>query len=70
MLKITAEEYLLHLGYQLSLKFTVTGVADGQSVTAMKGVDLQTPQLSMTVKHTHTHNTNEAWFVILIKLIY
>ncbi|XP_060921117.1 coagulation factor XIII A chain-like [Labrus mixtus] len=49
MLKVTAEEYLPHLGNQLSLHFVVTGQADEQSLTAIKVVDLQTPELTMEV---------------------
>ncbi|KAM9337122.1 coagulation factor XIII A chain-like [Symphorus nematophorus] len=47
MLKVSAQEYLPHLGSQLCLHFIVTGQADDQSVTAIKVVNLQTPQLTM-----------------------
>nr|XP_046226724.1 coagulation factor XIII A chain-like [Scatophagus argus] len=46
-LRITAQEYLPHLGSQLDIQFVVTGQADDQSVTALKVIDLQTPQLTM-----------------------
>ncbi|XP_041816920.1 coagulation factor XIII A chain-like [Chelmon rostratus] len=49
MLKVTGQEYLPHLGSQLCLHFVVTGQADGDSLTAIKVVDLQTPGLTMTV---------------------
>lgn len=49
LIKITAQEYLPHLGSQLSLHFVVTGQVDDQSVAAIKVVDLQTPTLTMTV---------------------
>ncbi|KAM6971579.1 coagulation factor XIII A chain-like [Tautogolabrus adspersus] len=49
MLKVTAEEYMPHLGNQLSLHFVVTGQADEQSLTAIKVMELQTPDLTMTV---------------------
>ncbi|GAA6231224.1 coagulation factor XIII A chain [Lates japonicus] len=49
MLKITAQEYMPHLGSQLCLHFVVTGQADDQSVTAIKVVDLVTPKLTLEV---------------------
>uniref|UniRef100_UPI0037E931ED coagulation factor XIII A chain-like isoform X1 n=2 Tax=Semicossyphus pulcher TaxID=241346 RepID=UPI0037E931ED len=49
MLKVTAQEYLPHLGSQLCLHFVVTGQADDQSLTAIKVLYLQTPGLTMTV---------------------
>ncbi len=55
MLKVTAQEYRPHLGSQLCLHFIVTGYAGDQSVTAIKVVDLLTPGLTVTVKHTQTH---------------
>ncbi|XP_020511688.1 coagulation factor XIII A chain-like [Labrus bergylta] len=47
MLKVTTEEYLPHLGTQVSLRFVVTGQADEQSLTAIKVVELQTPHLTV-----------------------
>uniref|UniRef100_A0A3B4UUT8 protein-glutamine gamma-glutamyltransferase n=1 Tax=Seriola dumerili TaxID=41447 RepID=A0A3B4UUT8_SERDU len=52
MLKISAQEYMPHLGAQLCLHFIVTGQADDQSVSAIKVVNLQTPSLIMTVSGT------------------
>ncbi|KAK5897681.1 hypothetical protein CgunFtcFv8_015163 [Champsocephalus gunnari] len=45
---VPAEEYTPYLGAQLSLYFMVTGQSEGQSVTAMKLVDLKTPALTLT----------------------
>lgn len=56
MLKITAQEYMPHLGSQLCLHFVVTGQADDQSVTAIKVIDLVTPKLTLEVRpHTDSH---------------
>ncbi|XP_070709475.1 coagulation factor XIII A chain-like [Pempheris klunzingeri] len=49
MLKIKAQEYMPHLGSQLTLHFIVTGQAEEQSVTAIEVIDLETPTLTMTV---------------------
>ncbi|XP_010750273.2 coagulation factor XIII A chain [Larimichthys crocea] len=49
MLKVTAQEYLPHLGSQLSLHFIVTGQADDQSVSAINVTNLETPRLTVTV---------------------
>uniref|UniRef100_A0A3Q3FUP3 Coagulation factor XIII A chain-like n=1 Tax=Labrus bergylta TaxID=56723 RepID=A0A3Q3FUP3_9LABR len=49
MLKVTTEEYLPHLGNQVSLRFVVTGQADEYSLTAIKVVELQTPHLTVEV---------------------
>ncbi|KAI9513928.1 hypothetical protein NQZ68_038330 [Dissostichus eleginoides] len=46
---VAAEEYAPFLGSQLCLYFMVTGQSDGQSVTAMKLVDLKTPKLTLMV---------------------
>ncbi|CAJ1081527.1 coagulation factor XIII A chain-like [Xyrichtys novacula] len=48
-LKVTAEEYLPHLGSQLCLNFVVTAQADEQSLTAIKVIELLTTTLGMTV---------------------
>ena len=52
--KVTAEEYLPALGSQLSLHFIASLHADGQSVSAIKVVNLKTKDLYMAVTHTHT----------------
>ncbi|KAJ4923951.1 hypothetical protein JOQ06_028206, partial [Pogonophryne albipinna] len=49
---VAAEEYTPFLGVQLSLYFMVTGQSDSQSVTAMKLVDLKTPELTLMVSGT------------------
>ncbi|XP_068616197.1 coagulation factor XIII A chain-like [Brachionichthys hirsutus] len=48
-LTITADEYLPHLGSQVSMQLVVTGHTDGQSVSAIKVVELLCPELTLTV---------------------
>ncbi|XP_041670669.1 coagulation factor XIII A chain-like [Cheilinus undulatus] len=48
-LKVTAQEYLPHLGNQSCLQFIVTGQADDQSLTAIKVVELQATNLTVMV---------------------
>ncbi|XP_051241809.1 coagulation factor XIII A chain-like [Dicentrarchus labrax] len=49
MFRIPAQEYMPHLGSQLSLQFIVTGQADDQSVSAIKVIEMQTPSLTLMV---------------------
>ncbi|XP_077952530.1 coagulation factor XIII A chain-like [Gasterosteus aculeatus] len=51
-LTIKAGDYMPHLGSQVSLHFIVTGKSDDQSVTAIKVLTLQKPQLSLRVSGT------------------
>ncbi|XP_060950230.1 coagulation factor XIII A chain-like [Limanda limanda] len=46
---IPAQDYMPHMGGQLSLRFVVTGQADDQSVSAIKVVELMTPKLTVEV---------------------
>uniref|UniRef100_A0A667YVR0 protein-glutamine gamma-glutamyltransferase n=1 Tax=Myripristis murdjan TaxID=586833 RepID=A0A667YVR0_9TELE len=46
-LRITAQEYMPHLGSQLSLHFILTGQADDQSLSAIEVVNLETPPLML-----------------------
>ncbi|XP_053268928.1 coagulation factor XIII A chain [Pleuronectes platessa] len=48
-MNIAAQEYMPHIGSQLSLRFVVTGQADDQSVSAIKVVELMTPKLTLEV---------------------
>ncbi|KAM8823302.1 coagulation factor XIII A chain-like [Spinachia spinachia] len=48
-LTIKAEDYMPHLGSQVSLHFIVTGKSDDQSVTAVTLLTLQKPALSLRV---------------------
>ncbi|XP_062235158.1 coagulation factor XIII A chain-like isoform X2 [Platichthys flesus] len=48
-MNIAAQDYMPHIGSQLSLRFVVTGQADDQSVSAIKVVHLMTPKLSVEV---------------------
>ncbi|KAL6097467.1 f13a1 [Pungitius sinensis] len=49
VLTIKANDYMPHLGSQVSLHFIVTGKSDDQSVTAIKVLTLQKPRLSLRV---------------------